>query len=127
MGLEHFGSFLKRHREEQGIPVEKVARATRLTPSALLAIEEGSLDQLPPAVFLRGHIAAYANVLQVDEEEAVSLFVYHLRKEAAADAALTPAPSGPWAQLKQRGLGVGVAALVALAAAAALLTLAVCK
>lgn len=67
-GLPAVGAALKTEREAQKLSVEEIGERLRLTPSTLMAIEAGQLDQLPSLTFIRGYVRSYARLLKLDEE-----------------------------------------------------------
>lgn len=66
-----FGPYLQTVRLSARISLEQVAEATRIAPSTLAAIDAEELDRLPPPVFLKGFLRAYAQAVGADGEEAV--------------------------------------------------------
>ncbi len=62
------GEELSAARKAKGLSLEDVSRATKIRKPILLALEEGRLEDLPPAVFMAGHLRAYAAVLELDGE-----------------------------------------------------------
>jgi len=60
---EHFGAYLRRHRQASSITLEEVSRVTKISVRTLASIEEGRLDALPARVFLTGHLTAFARVV----------------------------------------------------------------
>ena len=68
------GQYLKRKREEQGIPLEAVARITRITLTYLQFLERDELDRHAAEIFVRGYLRNYAKFLHLDPEEVLSLY-----------------------------------------------------
>ncbi len=62
------GEELSAARKAKGLSLEDVSRATKIRKPILLALEEGRMEDLPPAVFMAGHLRAYAAVLELDGE-----------------------------------------------------------
>jgi len=62
-----FGQVLREARIRGGMTVSEVARRLRLSEQQVEAIEAQDFSRLPAAVFLRGYIRNYANVLQLDD------------------------------------------------------------
>ncbi len=65
---ESLGEFLRRTREEQGLSLEEVAEATKISLYNLKAIEEDDYANLPAEVFVRGFCGIYAVHLSLDPE-----------------------------------------------------------
>jgi len=63
---ESLGEFLRRTREEQGLSLEEVADATKISLYNLHAIEEDDYANLPAEVFVRGFCGIYAAHLSLD-------------------------------------------------------------
>jgi cytoskeleton protein RodZ len=72
---ETLGSFLKRHRQNQGKDLEEIAKKTRIHASTLRAIEEDNPKALPAEVFARGFVKNYAQYLGLDPNEALAWYI----------------------------------------------------
>jgi transcriptional regulator with XRE-family HTH domain len=59
---------LVRTRESRGMTRAEIARATRLSPRVLDAIEEGRLQDLPAGVYARNFLRAYATAVGADAD-----------------------------------------------------------
>jgi transcriptional regulator with XRE-family HTH domain len=57
---------LKRARQARGLTSSDVARATRLSPRTITAIEEGRFDDLPAGLYARTFVRAYAAAIGQD-------------------------------------------------------------
>ena len=68
------GELFKRGREKLGLSVDQVVEITRLRKHFVEALENENWDDLPPGVFVRGFIRAYAQVVGLDEKKALSLY-----------------------------------------------------
>jgi cytoskeletal protein RodZ len=71
--INSVGVWLKIAREKNGIPLDEVAKVTRIGKSYLEAIEEGDLSKLPSQAYTRGFIRLYAAHLGLSPEEALSM------------------------------------------------------
>jgi cytoskeletal protein RodZ len=67
--LAELGMRLAQLRQQQEISIEEVARATRIQPRLLRAIEEGNLDVLPEPVYIQSFLRQYAEALGLDGSE----------------------------------------------------------
>ncbi len=65
---ESLGELLRRTREEQGIALEEIAEATKISLNNLKAIEADDYANLPAEVFVRGFCVIYAGHLSLDPE-----------------------------------------------------------
>lgn len=67
------GLWLAQSREDAGLTLDDVARATKLRASVIAAIEAGDLDPLGGIIYSRGHIRTIAEVIGVDPEVALEM------------------------------------------------------
>lgn len=74
MNFEDFGKYLSQQRELRGLKPDDVARATKIPPALIDALESGLVDRLPGRVFVINYIRAYAQVIGLSPEEAVLRF-----------------------------------------------------
>jgi transcriptional regulator with XRE-family HTH domain len=110
--LAAFGRWLARERELRGLSLDEVARATKLTPGVVEALESGEEPRMPPRAYVVGYLRSYAAAVGLGADEVV------LRYEEAAAAAGPGARANGGAQRAPVKAWV-IAAAVALAAAAA--------
>ena len=71
------GQYLSYEREKRGISVEEVARALRLPVATITSLEQDDFEQLPEAVYIRGYIRAYCQLLGVDAQPVLALREEH--------------------------------------------------
>lgn len=71
------GELLKQKREEKGLTLEQVEKATRIRKKYLIAVEAGDLDNLPGRTYVRGFIKNYARYLNLPVENVLAI----LRRE----------------------------------------------
>src|SRR3954466_4943528 len=83
------GPHLRQLREARGISLEEIARATRVNPSYLHALEGEDWAELPVPVFTRGFIRAYCQALGEAPDESLAMY----EGRAATPAAVPGAPS----------------------------------
>ncbi len=74
------GQDLKNLRESLGIELEEVFEATKISPTALEAIERDDITNLPPKVYLKSFLKSYAEVLQLDAKQLVEGYVKNMEK-----------------------------------------------
>lgn len=67
--LNDIGSRLRQFRQEQSLSLEEVAAKTRIQTRLLKAIEEGRIDILPEAVYIKAFIKRFADALGKDGAE----------------------------------------------------------
>ena len=75
--MTYFFKELKSIRTEKGIELEKIHKRTKISLSALHAIEKGMFDQLP-YTYVRLFLRAYAVEIGVDPEETLNKLDIHL-------------------------------------------------
>lgn len=91
------GAALAAARETLGLTPSQAAEQLRLTPDAILAMEEGRYQVLGPAVFARGHLRKYAALLGKSADEL--LRDYDSSSNRVADSSLIP-PASAHTQVK---------------------------
>jgi cytoskeletal protein RodZ len=69
--MESFGAKLKQAREARGLTLGQIATATKISVSALEAIEKNDVRRLPGGIFGRSMVRAYALAVGVDADSAV--------------------------------------------------------
>jgi hypothetical protein len=80
-GRDWDGARLRRARLRRGVELDHVASVTKISPSYLRCIEEEVYDDLPPPVYVRGFVSAYAKTLGLDAPRVAGGYV--ARMEAA--------------------------------------------
>ena len=104
VGLE-----LRREREWQDRSLESISEATKISVERLEAIEARDGTALPPEVYLRGHLRAYAAELGLDAGDITERYL--------ASVELTP-PAPVWSVHSAEGQAIYAARLADQAAAA---------
>lgn len=89
--FDSVGQRLRQRREARGQTLEAVSRATRLSRAVLLALEEERFDDLGARVYLRGHLRAYAQHLELDVDAVLERVEAQLQQLPVSAEA--PAPS----------------------------------
>ena len=75
-GLEgDFGSRMRQVREQRGISLRQIAEATKISVSALEALERNDISRLPGGIFSRAFVRSYAAEIGVDPEQTVREFL----------------------------------------------------
>src|SRR4029078_8590365 len=122
MDDEHFGSCLRRAREDRALTVGDISTSTKAPRSAIEQLESGSLSSLPAPVFVRGFIRSYAKAVGINDAGPLSLFdrAVNAKSEAALVEAASPGiaprlaggiPEEP-ESTRRRGLGLAVFVIV---------------
>jgi cytoskeleton protein RodZ len=73
-GPTDFGGMLKQLREARGVALRDIAESTKISVSALEALERNDVSRLPGGIFRRGIIRAYAETIHADAERLVREF-----------------------------------------------------
>lgn len=73
--LGDFGSKLRETRERRGVSLRQIADATKITVSALEALERNDISRLPGGIFSRAFVRAYAVEVGLDPEETIRDFI----------------------------------------------------
>ena len=70
-----FGMKMKRAREDRGVSLRQIADATKLSVSALEALERNDISRLPGGIFSRAFVRSYAMEVGLDPEQTVREFL----------------------------------------------------
>lgn len=70
-----FGSKMKRTREERGVSLRHIAEVTKISVSALEALERDDISRLPGGIFSRAFVRSYALEIGLDPEQTVREFL----------------------------------------------------
>lgn len=85
--MENIGRLLRESREQLGLTLEEVERATRIRQHHLEALERGEPGSLPSPVQARGFLRNYADFLGLDADEVLLHYSESLQGEARTEAA----------------------------------------
>jgi len=72
--MSSVGAYLRGLREQQGLSIDELSRATRVLHHYLEALESDDMASLPAPVFTKGFIRAYCQAIGADPEEALQLY-----------------------------------------------------
>src|SRR5438270_11688307 len=86
------GSRLRAARERRGVSLRQISNATKISVSALEALEHNDLSRLPGGIFSRAFVRSYALEVGLDPEEAIQEFLAQFPHEPAAAAHTPPEP-----------------------------------
>jgi cytoskeletal protein RodZ len=102
---EDFGAALRHHREAAHRTLREMADATKLGVRTLEALERNHVEKLPPGIFRRSVVRAYAREVGLDPEETLRVFLSRHPDSLpppgppvgpVADAAPQPSRTSPW-------------------------------
>lgn len=91
MTLAEIGQLLREGRQRKGLTLHDVQRATKIRMKYLEAIESGNDEALPPEVYTKGFIRAYANLVNLDGLELARAYSRWKRAQGSRDAPNTEA------------------------------------
>jgi cytoskeletal protein RodZ len=72
--MDALGTRLKRAREARGLQLKAIADRTKISVTALEALERNDLSRLPGGIFGRAFVRAYAAELGLDPDQTVADF-----------------------------------------------------
>jgi len=72
---EYDGARLRRARLRRGLDLDEIARRTKVNPSYLDFLEDERFAHLPPRVYVRGFVIAYAACLGLDPAQVASSYM----------------------------------------------------
>src|SRR5918996_1419911 len=70
-----FGGRLREARERRGISLRQIANATKISVSALEALERNDISRLPGGIFSRAFVRSYAIEVGLDPDETIQDFI----------------------------------------------------
>lgn len=106
--MQSLGAYLSELRQARGVPLEELARITRVGQTYLQALESDTFERLPAPVFTKGFIRAYCQALGESADEALARY-----REILDTPAAVPVPRDTL-RPKARGQGPVLVSLVLL-------------
>jgi cytoskeletal protein RodZ len=88
------GSRLRQAREHRGLTLRDIAATTKISMTALVAIERNDFDRLPSGVFRSGYVKAFAAEVGLNADELAR--EYRASFETEPPAAQPPLPESDW-------------------------------
>lgn len=92
----NFGARMKRAREANGVSLRQIADATKISVSALEALERNDISRLPGGIFSRAFVRSYASEIGIDPEQTVREFLSQFPHESVT-------AGSPHVQVEQDG------------------------
>src|SRR6266542_3086031 len=68
------GLGLRQARQARALSLDDISQATKISPTLLKAIENDAFDRIPPGLFTRGYLRAYARAVGVEPEGVVERY-----------------------------------------------------
>lgn len=90
MELQSVGHRLRHERELRELSIDEVSKKTRIPRAMLEHLEEDQFESLPPDVFIRGFLKAYALAVDLDAETVLAH--YSSERPVAKHPSLPPKP-----------------------------------
>lgn len=87
------GELLKSERVNQGLSVQNVSNALKLTTKIINAIESGNTSDLPAKTFVRGFVKSYAEFLKLDSDVVLRQFQEEMGSTIPLPKVPPPMPS----------------------------------
>ena len=75
------GGTLKQIRERMSVDLQSISRETKINPRILQEIEEEAFEKLPPVVYLKGFLRAYAQSLGLDPQKVTEGYLQFLKAD----------------------------------------------
>jgi cytoskeletal protein RodZ len=83
-GGADFGLKMKRAREDRGVSLRHIAEVTKISMSALEALERNDISRLPGGIFSRAFVRSYAIEIGLDPEQTVREFLARFPDDSLA-------------------------------------------
>jgi cytoskeletal protein RodZ len=84
--MDDFGGKLRQARERRGVSLRQIAATTKISASALDALERNDISRLPGGIFSRAFVRSYAVEVGLDPDETVREFLERFNQEPAPSA-----------------------------------------
>lgn len=69
-----FGRYLSQQRTSKGMSRDDIAKATRIPPTLVAALEDGLAERLPERVFVLNYVKSYALAVGLSPDEVINKF-----------------------------------------------------
>jgi cytoskeleton protein RodZ len=104
MVMSDFGTRLREARERRGITLRQIADHTKISMSALEALERNDASRLPGGIFARSFVRSYAAEVGLDPDATVDDFLDRFSDDArfAVISGTVPAEPSPASALRLR-------------------------
>ena len=81
--MDDFGAKLRKAREGRGISLRQIASSTKISVTALEALERNDVSRLPGGVFSRAFVRSYAAEVGLDPDTVLTEFLDRFQEEAS--------------------------------------------
>lgn len=113
-GKPDFGIRMRRLREERGVSLRQIADATKISVSALEALERNDISRLPGGIFSRAFVRSYAIEVGLDPEQTVRDFLIQFPHDSVTAGSPHAPPKDDGPRRPSGGRTKAVIALVAI-------------
>jgi cytoskeletal protein RodZ len=104
------GSRLRQAREQRGLALRDIANTTKISMTALIAIERNDFARLPGGVFRRAYVAAFASAVGLNAEDVTRDYRARFEPEVSAAQHLLHGAEGADRSRARRRLATALAA-----------------
>ena len=116
--MSDFGARLREARERRGIVLKEISEHTKISMTALEALERSDVSRLPGGIFARSFVRSYAAEIGLDPDKTLREFLERFGDDerfSVMPAGQGPLESSPSPQLAGTVLKIVVVSLVAMA------------
>lgn len=107
------GERLRSARKARALSVAQVAESLRLEEASVVALEEGRFDAMGAAVFVRGHLKRYAQVVGLSEDQVLEAYRAAVPDSDAPPSLARPRQQADTVRMGPWGLWLAAALLLA--------------
>ena len=79
--LSSVGETLRQERNRQNLSKKEVADKLHITGDYVVAIESNNFEKLPGAVFVKGYVKSYAELLKLDHNDLLGLYEAYISRQ----------------------------------------------
>ena len=79
-GEDFDGSWLRRARLRRGIEIDQISNVTKVSPALLRSLEGEVYDELPPPVYVRGFVIAYARAIGLEGTKVATSYIERMEE-----------------------------------------------
>jgi cytoskeletal protein RodZ len=105
---------LRKERELRQIPLSEVARSTKIPLRTLESLEDGSWDNFPAEVFVRGFVKSYARHVGLVVDETCQRYIEVLEARRKSEEVIQPVGEAASEVGGKRRFGVALFVLILL-------------
>ena len=110
--MESFSRYLVQQRELRGLSPADVMRVTKLSPSAVEAIENDRFEHLPGRAFVVGYLRSYASCVGLNPDEVILRYEEHAASLPQPEKSIRMTLKGAAGPMPIRFVFAGAVALV---------------